>query len=352
MPKPEMTTVGELAKEFQNDYGVGAAKTGDKYEAVERIPSGVLSFDVATGGGFPKGKISEVFGKEHSGKTTLVLKAIAMNQKIKPDETNVFIDMEGTFEGPWFERLGGDPKELLVLKPLYAEQACDMLYELVMQAEDVGVIALDSIAALMSTAELDASAEKKFMGGAAQEIGKMIRKSLVALTKAEHEERKPTLILLNQVRQKMGMVFGDPETTPGGDIAKFMSTLRVRLYGKAVMDSKVSKTKPSIHATTGAIKKCRANYTRREFEYDMIVSPHKGLLPGQIDDWGYIEKNLEQYGLKEKGPGGKGWVIMGENYKTITECKERFMSDPDFADEARARVVSLVFDNEAMASDG
>ncbi len=339
----------QLFKEFQKEYGEKIG--GQDYELIDivRIPTGYFAFDLASGGGFPRGRISIIYGPESSGKTNLVLKLIANHQRLWPDQQCVFFDIENTYDPDWAEKLGVNNKALYLSKPEYAEQCVDMV-ESLLRATDIGLVAIDSLAAMVTTQEFNSSAEKANVGGSALAVGKLIRKSVLSLTRAEKENRMPSLVLVNQTRWKIGK-YGNPETQPGGNAPQFACSMRVRTYGKNITDPKINDHLPIRKKTSIVINKWKVPILYDAAEYEMVCVPHKGLKVGDCDDWGTVSAYLEQYELHGKTEDGKRWHLAGEEYKTLKACKERYYSDPDLADALRSMLVTKIGEeNEAVVT--
>lgn len=336
--KESTVTAADLLKKFQSDFGEGVGSFGGKLVNADRIPTGIFELDLALGGGFPRGKVSTIFGPESSGKTNCAYLAIANHQRMFPSLTCSFVDAEHGFDPAWAAALGVDTKKLLVIKPAFAEQAVDIV-ESLMYAADCGMIVIDSLAALVTNSELDSSAEKAVVGGAALVIGKLTRKTTLALSEAEKEDRYPTLIYINQISHKIGVMFGDPETEPGGKKPLFQASIRLRLYGKNLKDPKYSETMPVAKETTFIVKKHKVPIYAASGKFTVAMVPYKGLKPGQSDDFSVILDLMKTYNLAKKSDSGKGWTIYGQEYPTQTEFRDRFMSEPMFANEIRNELI-------------
>lgn len=334
-----MASVSELLTKFQSSYGEKVGQFGAALHECERVPTGFFPFDLATGGGFPRGRASIIFGPESSGKTNAALRAIAMHQHIWPDKTCVFFDIEGGFQPAWAKALGVDVDKLIVIRPDYAEQVVDMV-ENFLYASDIGVVVVDSLAAMVTTQEADSSAEKAVVGGAALAIGKLVRKSTLAMQHAEREGYWPTLIYINQIRFKIGVMFGNPEAMPGGNAPKYQSAMTVRVYGNNIMDNKVSKTKPVRKHTSFVIKKWKVPIVAVGGEYEMATVAHKGLAVGEVDDWNSLSSYLRDHGFLEKTK--TGWRLFDETYPTLTAAREKVYTDRDFGLNVRNTVIQKV----------
>jgi recombination protein RecA len=213
--------LGLAVDQITKQFGDGSImKLGEAYKIdVETIPSGTLSLDLALGGGYPKGRIVEVYGPESSGKTTLALHAVAEVQKA--GGTAAFIDAEHALDPIYAKKLGVDTANLLVSQPDNGEQALEIVETLV-RSNAVDLIVLDSVAALVPQAEIDGDMGDSLPGLQARLMSQALRKLTGIINKS-----KATVIFINQIRMKIGVMFGNPETTTGGNALKFYASQRV-----------------------------------------------------------------------------------------------------------------------------
>lgn len=211
-------TLAQIEKEF----GEGSIMPlgADAQAPIEGISSGSLSVDLALGGkGFPRGRIIEVFGPESSGKTTLALHAVAASQRA--GGIAAFIDAEHALDPSWAKKLGISLENLLVSQPTSGEEAMHIA-EMLIKSNAVDIIVVDSVAALVPQKELDGEIGDSFVGLQARLMSQSMRKLTGAIAKS-----KTTVIFINQIREKIGVMFGSPETTPGGRALKFYSSCRI-----------------------------------------------------------------------------------------------------------------------------
>ncbi|MCH7764524.1 MAG: recombinase RecA [Candidatus Marinimicrobia bacterium] len=186
------------------------------------ISTGCLSLDIALGiGGIPKGRVIEIYGPEASGKTTLALHIVAEAQKA--GGYAAFIDMEHALDTEYMKNLGVDTKELIVSQPSFGEQALSIVDTLI-RSNSLDVIVIDSVAALVPKAELDGEMGDSFMGLHARLMSQALRKLIGTVKKTE-----TSVIFINQIREKIGVIFGNPETTTGGRALKFYSAMRLEI---------------------------------------------------------------------------------------------------------------------------
>jgi recombination protein RecA len=220
--KEENKTLDQVMADIEKQFGKGSImKLGEqKHMEIEATSSGSLTLDIALGvNGFPKGRIIEIFGPESSGKTTVALHAIAEVQKV--GGRAAFIDAEHALDPVYAKRLGVNTNELLLSQPDTGEQALEICEALV-RSEVVDIIVIDSVAALVPKAEIEGEMGDSHVGLQARLMSQALRKLSGTISKTN-----TTAIFINQLREKVGVTFGNPETTPGGRALKFYSTIRL-----------------------------------------------------------------------------------------------------------------------------
>lgn len=217
----KLKALGLAQEQINKQFGDGAIRRLGDTQAVnvELFSSGSLSLDLALGGGFPRGRILEIYGPESSGKTTLTLHAIAEIQKA--GGTAAFIDAEHALDPAYARRLGVDTDNLLVSQPDNGEQALEIAETLV-RSNAVDLVVVDSVAALVPQAEIDGDMGDSHMGLQARLMSQALRK-LTGIINKSHT----TVIFINQIRMKIGVMFGNPETTTGGNALKFYASVRL-----------------------------------------------------------------------------------------------------------------------------
>ena len=215
-------TLEQVLNDIEKQFGKGSImRLGDsKHMEIDVCPSGSLSLDIALGvGGYPRGRIIEIYGPESSGKTTFALHAIAEIQKA--GGRAAFIDAEHALDPVYAKNLGVNINELLLSQPDTGEQALEICEALV-RSEAVSIVVIDSVAALVPQAEIDGEMGDSHVGLQARLMSQALRKLSGTISKT-----KTTAIFINQLREKVGVMFGNPETTPGGRALKFYSTIRL-----------------------------------------------------------------------------------------------------------------------------
>jgi recombination protein RecA len=331
------TTLQQIEKQF----GEGSIMPLGTAAAVriEGIPTGSLSLDMALGGqGIPRGRIIEVFGPESSGKTTLALHVIAEAQKV--GGVAAMIDAEHAFDPSWGKKLGVQLDSLLVSQPSSGEEAMQIC-EMLVKSNALDVIVIDSVAALVPRQELEGEIGDSHVGLQARLMSQSLRKLTGAIAKS-----KTAVIFINQIREKIGVMFGSPETTPGGRALKFYSSCRIDVRrigqlkdGEEVVGQRV-RTK---------IVKNKVAPPFRIAEFDMMHS--NGIsYEGDILDLGVNEKIIARSG---------SWFKYGEHYLGQGKEKARqfLIDNPAVAQELREKIlnsgaaVTAVAVEEAAASE-
>ncbi|HPQ39938.1 MAG TPA: recombinase RecA [bacterium] len=224
-PENRERALSSAVSQIERQFGKGAimrlGDTGPQFE-ISVIPTGSIVLDIVTGiGGYPKGRIVEIYGPEASGKTTLALHAIAEAQKL--GGICAFIDAEHALDASYARRLGVNTDELLISQPDSGEQALE-IGELLVRSGSVDVIVIDSVAALVPRAELEGEMGDTHVGLQARLMSQALRKLAATISKS-----RTCFIFINQIREKVGVMFGNPETTSGGRALKFYSSMRLEV---------------------------------------------------------------------------------------------------------------------------
>jgi recombination protein RecA len=277
-------TLGQIEKQFGKGSIVRLGSK-DTLVPVSVIPSGSISLDYALGaGGFPRGRICEIFGPESSGKTTIALQVIAEAQKL--GGMAAFIDVEHALDPIYARKLGVDVDNLLVSQPDYAEQALEITGALI-QSGSIDVLVVDSVAALVPKAELDGEMGDSHMGVQARLMSQAMRKLTGSVSKSN-----TCLIFINQIREKIGVMFGNPETTTGGRALKFYSSIRADIRRiAAIKDGDVVTG----NRTKVKIVKNKVAAPFREAEFDIIYG--EGISrEGDLIDLGAAQNIVEKSG--------------------------------------------------------
>lgn len=289
---------------------------------VERHSTGSLKVDIAIGGGLPRGRIIEIYGPESSGKTLLTLTMVAAEQR--EGGVAAFVDAEHAFDPEWAARIGVDVDKLAFTQPSNGEQALEIT-ELLVRSGGVDLIVVDSVAALTPQSELDGDMDQSSVGVQARMMSKAMRKLTAAIN-----ESKCTVIFINQLREKIGVMFGSPETTTGGKALKFYASIRmdVRRTGQ------IKEGTETIGITTKVtMVKNKTAPPFKKAEYDVITEgEHVGIqLEGEVRDlavdYGLIAKNgsFYKFGDQSIQGGVKAAQYLRDNPELRDELYQQIM---------------------------
>lgn len=346
---------GDLVKAINKRAGgISVQVAAEKDLKTKRIPSGIYSLDCALGGGWVVGGVNDLYGPESGGKTTNALRAIAEGQKLcgncwTPGSaevacacedyrlvTSAYLDVEGTLDLGWAQKVGVRLGDLLHSKPETAEETLDIL-EGFIRSGTFDIIALDSLAFLTPAQEIKESTSKDLMGVQARAVGKGIRKLTAAMNCMENTQsvkRRPTLFFTNQIRMKLGVMFGDPETTPSGNAPKFAATTSVR-FGKGKYDMPNGGiSKPTQALFTFKVKKNKSAVPNCEGEYIMALSQIENKVLGSIIDEPQMMSDAKKMNLLTGG--GSSWKFMEDTYRKQDDLEFRLMHEPEFKAKAKA----------------
>ena len=320
MSDEKMKNLETAISVIEKSYGKGSIMrlgSKDVLVPVNVIPSGCLSIDAALGvGGFPRGRVIEIYGPESGGKTTLTLQIIAEAQKLGGQAA--FIDAEHALDPSYARRLGVDVDNLLVSQPDHGEQALEIAQELI-RSNAVDIIVIDSVAALVPKAELEGDMGDPSMGLQARLMSQALRKLTAIVSKS-----KTCLIFINQIREKIGVMFGNPETTTGGRALKFYASMRVDIRriqaikeGDRVVGSR----------TRAKIVKNKVAAPFREAEFDILYGEgisREGVLIDLGVDKGVLEKSGTwiSYAGERMGQGRENARVFLKEHKDVRDKLE------------------------------
>ena len=325
--------------QIEKNFGKGAVmKLGEVGDvSIDTIPSGALSLDIALGiGGFPRGRIVEIFGPESSGKTTVALHAIAEAQK--QGGIAAFIDAEHALDPVYAKNLGVDVDNLIVAQPDTGEQALEIAEQLV-RSGAVDIITIDSVAALVPKAEIDGEMGDSHVGLQARLMSQALRKLTGVLNKSN-----TVAIFINQLREKVGIMFGNPETTPGGRALKFYASVRldVRKQEAIKVNGEVVGTRTKVK-----VVKNKVAPPFREAVFDIVYGKgisNEGCVLDLATDMNIVDKS------------GAWFAYNGQKIGQGRENAKQFLAqNPDIMKEIEGKVrenFNLAFENSMTgASD-
>ncbi|MBZ0155895.1 MAG: recombinase RecA [Alphaproteobacteria bacterium] len=326
MNKDKIKALEMAISQIEKSFGKGAIMrlgAGEVAEGVQAIPTGSLSLDIATGiGGFPRGRVVEIFGPESSGKTTLALHAIAQAQKA--GGVAAFVDAEHALDVNYAGRLGVNVEDLLVSQPDTGEQALEVAETLV-RSGAVDIIVVDSVAALVPKAEIEGDMGDALPGLQARLMSQAMRKLTAAISKS-----MTTLIFINQIRMKIGVMFGNPETTTGGNALKFYSSMRLDIR-------KIDNLKEGQETIGGRVRvkivKNKVAPPFRQAEFDIYFN--EGISKnGEIIDLGVDKGIIEKSGAWYSYGGNR----IGQGRENV---REYLKSNPAVAEEIEQKIKEI-----------
>ncbi|MDY0015873.1 MAG: recombinase RecA [Bacteroidales bacterium] len=322
----KLKVLNSTLERLEKVYGKGAImKLGDKpSEEIDVISSGSIGLDVAMGvNGFPKGRVIEIFGPESSGKTTLALHAIAESQR--KGGIAAFIDAEHAFDRFYAGKLGVDLQNLLISQPDNGEQALEITDNLI-RSGAIDIIVIDSVAALTPKSEIDGEMGDSKMGLQARLMSQALRKLTSTISKTNC-----CCIFINQLREKIGIVFGNPETTTGGNALKFYASVRLDIRRQAQIKDGESAVGNRVKVK---VIKNKVAPPFRTAEFDIIYG--EGISkPGEIVDLG-VEYNI----IKKSGSWfSYGEVKLGQGRDTV---KQMLIDNPELSAELEGKIKAVV----------
>jgi recombination protein RecA len=313
--------LGLALETIEKQFGKGSImKLGQsRTMAVETISTGSLSLDMALGGGIPRGRVVEIYGPESSGKTTLTLHAIAEVQR--GGGTAAFIDAENALDPAYAKRLGVDVENLLISQPDNGEQALEIVETLV-RSNAVDIIVVDSVAALVPRAEIEGDMGDAQMGLQARLMSQALRKLTGVISRS-----KATVVFINQLRMKIGVMFGNPETTTGGNALKFYSSVRmdIRRISQIKQGDEVIGNRTRVKVVKNKIAP-----PFRQAEFDIMYN--KG-----ISKSGDVLDLAVNHGIVEKS--GAWFAYKGEKIGQGREATKKYLEDNPKVMEELAKAV-------------
>lgn len=315
--------------QIEKQFGKGSImRLGEAHAVnVETIPTGSISLDLALGGGIPKGRIVEIYGPESSGKTTVCLHAVAEIQKA--GGTAAYIDAEHALDPAYAKRLGVNTDQLLISQPDSGEQALEILETLV-RSNAVDIVVIDSVAALVPQAEIEGDMGDAQMGLQARLMSQAMRKLTGVINRS-----KTTVVFVNQLRMKIGVMFGNPETTTGGNALKFYASVRMDI--RRISQIKQGDSVIGNHVRVKVVKN-KVAPPFREAEFDIMYNQG-------ISREGDVIDLAVTHGVVDKA--GAWYEYNGEKIAQGREAAKRFLAEnPKVFDEIAAKTVEAAKTSE------
>ncbi|MBI3377199.1 MAG: recombinase RecA [Nitrospirae bacterium] len=325
--KDKIKALEMAISQIEKNFGKGAIMrlgAGEVAEGIQVIPTGSIALDIATGvGGYPRGRVVEIYGPESSGKTTLALNAIAQTQQA--GGTAAFIDAEHALDTNYAKKLGVKIEDLLISQPDTGEQALEVTEALV-RSGAVDIVVIDSVAALVPKAEIEGDMGDAQMGLQARLMSQALRKLTAAISKS-----LTTVIFINQLRMKIGVMFGNPETTTGGNALKFYSSMRLDIR-------KIDSIKENQEAIGGRVRvkvvKNKVAPPFKQAEFDIYFN--EGISrAGELVDIGVEKGIVEKSGAWYSYSGNR----IGQGRENV---KEFLKNNPDAAKEIETKIMDAI----------
>lgn len=356
-----MSNLNYLLKEINKKYGEGTVRTANEFPDLTRIPTGIFALDASIGGGIPKGRICIFSGNESTGKTSVAKMALAQFQStcknclLKLNKCNcgntephvaVMVDIEGAFDPNWFTTLGGNVDDLILFQPEFAEQGVDVVEALVRSGE-VDIIVVDSVAMMSPADEIEKSSEDLLVGTHARLMNRMMRSVQSGMNSLGMGSRKPSVILINQLRQKVGVLYGDNTTLPGGLGQKFASSITVKFTARPselVYADKGKKDDSPLGVTIRFnVTKNKTFVPLKTGMFILYVADSKLGAKGSINIEEQIVDYAVNYGVIEKSGA---WFTMGnEQYQGKNSVIEALINDDSLRDDITQKTMDTAITN-------
>lgn len=321
-------------------HGPSVIRRADLRPQFKHTPTGVFVLDIAMLGGVPEGLGTMFYGWEHSGKTTMALRALARAQEKYPDKVAALIDLEGTYDPAWGALHGIQNDRLALAQPPSGETALDIAVSLI-RAHETSMVVVDSLAALTPMKEREKSFEDSTVGEQARMISRFCRVTQSEFLEQRKRDHYPAVIAINQFRMKVGVVYGDPRVLPGGFAQNFFATVKVEMKNKEHMGKdgvEANTVDYNEHAFT--VKKNKIGTSIREGEFVMVRNSAHPLGMGFIDDAKTVVTWAKKTGVVTGG--GSSWRVDGidERFGNLQEIADYCYSDLEWFEVFKRRLIS------------
>jgi recombination protein RecA len=345
------TTLDSVMAQVAETHGANVMRNARTLATFKHISTGIFTLDMALFGGVPESLITMLYGWESSGKTTVAMRVLGATQRKYPDKKAVFIDVEGTFSNAWAVKHGVDLDKLIIVTPETGEQAVDVA-DAVLRAHDTSIVILDSLPALVPVKELEKSAEDVTVALQARLIGTFVRKATQALLDERKQGHYPSLILINQFRNKIALM-GDPRSLPGGNALKFFVACSVEIANKETIGKDAYDVETvEFNDHSFKIKKNKIGTGIRNGEFQMIRNPSHPRGSGFIDEGKTVLTYAKKFGIFTGG--GSTWRIDGieKKFSRIQEAIDWLYDNPEPYHALKERLLTIQREHAGLAAEG
>lgn len=341
--RSDETEFSKLLAQIEKDRGEKIILPANVIPPACCIPTGAFTLDFALMGGLPEGFATMIYGLESSGKTTMTLKSVAAFQRKHPNKLAVWVDTESMFDPDWAAKLGCDLKRLHIVHPATGEEAVDLMAA-AMEPIEVGMVIMDSIPGCVPKAVVDRSAEDQTMAVLARLMGIFCSKILTAWGKERRRNHRVTVLIINQFRSKVGLVFGDPRTLPGGRQINHMPSTKIEIKNSEVMgEDAVGNEVVDLNDHTFKITKAKHGSSIRSGQFQMVINPDKDehLAQGDFEDFKTVITFAKKFGLLAGG-GGKYRlpIITDQFFPKHDDIIEFFKQSPELFETMKAYLIA------------
>jgi recombination protein RecA len=363
--------VKELFTKLEKKYRVGVVSTADtnaSLTTINRIPTGSFVLDMAIGGGVPIGKVLMFWGQKSSFKTSLAAKIVASGQKYcrrcklsllackcpdvadttvtpngKTPMLTTWLDTEMAYVGDWHSKLGSNQSLVFVSQPTCGEEAIDVGHAL-LRSGHCDFMVLDSIAALTPRKEIEKSAADDMMGVAAKLMNRALRVWCSAMSDySAVQATRPTIIFINQIREKTGVMFGSPETKPAGKGQEFVPHLELKLTAKPFTFEKINGTDVPVRGTFGfRVIKNKTFLPGIEGLFDVALRDHGTHAAGSFIEEESVMAEAKRYGIVARS-GASKWKLFDDEFKTLEAVLNAWRADEDLYARTKRAILELWF---------